>query len=171
MIQTIVFPINLNIFIVRTKYYTKLFLLHKDLTIINYLNSKLVRIHPNFCTISFLNLQTNKRFCNNINKFFFIWNKFFTIKIRVNGKGFKLKINGNQLHLMWNYANFMLYQYKKLKFYKLEKHKYIFFFSTNLTKSNLYKLLNLRPINPYTKRGVKILNSKFFTKRGKVTSI
>jgi hypothetical protein len=71
---------------------------------------------------------------------------------------------------MLNYSNLMVYQYNKLRCNKLEKHKYIFFFKNNSTKINLNVLLMLRLINPYTKRGVKILTNKFFTKRGKITS-
>lgn len=71
---------------------------------------------------------------------------------------------------MLNYSNLMLYQYKKIRCNKLEKHKYIFILKNSLDRLKLYNLLNLRFVNPYSKRGIKVFSDKYFTKRGKITS-
>lgn len=169
MLQTIVFPLYFKLYLVQ-KGDCVLFFIYNNIIWNVHFNSKMIRVNRNLNSLQILHYNKRYNIHNSINHFFFLWDNFFTIKIKISGKGFKIKLIGSRIRLMLNYSNLMIYQYKKIRCNKLEKHKYVFTLKNKLDIARLYNLLNLRFVNPYTKRGIKIFSTKFFTKRGKITS-
>jgi hypothetical protein len=113
--------------------------------------------------------KNTKVILNNIlNDYIFKWDFFFFKKLSYKGKSFKLKKNKkfinftlNTSHLTWTYSN--LHILKKIK-----KNKLLYFYINNTLFNNfIYKILNYRFINIYTKRGLRLTRMKLFKKKGK----
>ena len=111
-----------------------------------------------------LEIKSNK--AKNVNKFlyqFFLCN--FT-KIKFAGKGYKIKKNNNNnLFLLFNkshitniwYKNIVLKKYKKYKIYI----KHIDAFAV------IQHILNVRPTNIFTKKGLRTSRQIIYKKKGK----
>lgn len=130
-----------------------------DLFFNNYLN--LLKFNP----ITYSNpLKINKK----LSLFIFNWDNFFFSKIYFIGKGFKIKKFEKTTHFnfIYSHKNIILNNTTLIK--KIEKTK-LLLISKNYNK--LIKLINtvlsIKPLNSYTKRGIRKTKQIFYKKKNK----
>lgn len=111
------------------------------------------------------NQKINKNFLNN---FLFIWENFFFSKIYFIGKGFKLKKFKTSLYFNFNTSHINFILLKKLIIKKIQKKK-LLIFSKNLNylKQINKTIINIKKINPYTKRGLRKTKQIIYKKKNK----
>jgi hypothetical protein len=107
----------------------------------------------------------------------------YSTKIKVLGNFFKLKYKkskklikfnlclAHKIYVLKNKNKFSCFKkIKKNKLVYLEKNKNIKNSMIKLNNLNLFNLKNKRPLNTYTKKGIKISNKNYKQKTGKKTS-
>ncbi len=103
---------------------------------------------------------------NKLNNFIFLWDNFIFSKIYFLGKGFKLKKTNKNIFFNFNYSHIMLFIFQKLLVKKIQKHKLLLF---TKNKSSLMKLLNIilniKSLNVYTKRGIRLAKQIVYIKK------
>lgn len=124
--------------------------------------TKIIKIINTF----FLKLEDTTT-VNKMNKFikqFYLCN--FT-KIKFSGKGYKIKKNSKQsLILLFNRSHTTILWWKNTFIKKIKKYKlYIKYNNTN--KTIIQTLLCIRPINIFTKKGLRTSRQILFKKKGK----
>lgn len=99
----------------------------------------------------------HKLLISKINLFFSNWNNFNFEKIKFTGKGYKLDKYYNRYYFFFNYSHIKLLKTINLVNFRLKKQK-LFFISKGVRKfTNLMRsIINLRYINKYTKRGLRL---------------
>lgn len=126
-----------------------------------YLNILKIKNNTTTHNIHFKNL-------NYLNNFLFSWNYFFFSKIYFLGKGFKIKKINKNIIFNFNHAhiNIILNLFTVIK--KIQKTK-LLIFSKNLNKLKLLNkiIINIKKINPYTKRGLRLTKQIIYKKRNK----
>lgn len=114
------------------------------------------------CNFTLLNLLENE-----------IPKVFFT-KIRFIGKGFRLQSWRNTKTIRYTFGHSHMYmsRVQKLCYKRVSKYKY-FFFSLSKKLVNLFKhqVVMVRPINPYTLRGLKVTKSTITKRKGRKSPI
>lgn len=109
---------------------------------------------------------------NKINKNLFLFENIFFDKIKFKGKGFRVRFKKNSKILKFTFGhshiNYLFINDVKTKVKRLGKYKYIFK-SKNKIKMNLFlkKVKNIKPINMYTKRGIRISRQIIYKRKGK----
>jgi ribosomal protein L6P/L9E len=104
-----------------------------------------------------------------LKKFLFSLNHFFLIKIKIHGKSYRLEKHANnsiQFRFGHSYPTFVkLTDVKQIQFNKYK----IFFKVINFLKKKftLKKILNIRPWNQYTQRGIRFNKQLIYKKKGK----
>ncbi len=103
---------------------------------------------------------------------FFSFSKFFFKKLKFKGKGYYIyKNTRNTIALQFGYSH-MLYLYSFFVTVKFITKTTILMFGTNysdlITKS--YSLLNIKPINIFTGKGIRFSRQIIYKKTGKVSS-
>ena len=88
-------------------------------------------------------------------------------KIKFSGKGYKIKKNSKQsLILLFNRSHTTILWWKNTFIKKIKKYKlYIKYNNTN--KTIIQTLLCIRPINIFTKKGLRTSRQILFKKKGK----
>nr|YP_009512653.1 ribosomal protein L6 [Uronema marinum]AXJ93345.1 ribosomal protein L6 [Uronema marinum] len=154
------------------------------------LNNKYLYIY-NFNYFFLINLSKNNFFFNNllnilhielknkvsvrnknfINNFIFLWDNYFFSKLYFLGKGFKLKKIDNNTYFNFNYSHIKLIINQTSILKKIQKNK-ILIFTKNF--QNLKKLENyinkIKPLNFYTKRGIRKSKQIVFIKKNKTSN-
>ena len=72
MTQTIIFPINFNLYIIKNNNIKKQILFYNNFLFIFSINSDLILTNNNLKLITFFTKKINNPIYNNINKFFFL---------------------------------------------------------------------------------------------------
>jgi len=105
----------------------------------------------------------------NINNYSLI--NYYINKIKFTGKSYKIKKSSNYFSFEFNKSHLEIILWKNSFIKKLKKAK-ILIFSANPTIANSLsrKIINIRPINPFTKRGLRSSRSIIFKKIGKKSS-
>lgn len=103
---------------------------------------------------------------NDLNKFFFFWNFLIINKITFQGKGYKIKIKSKSFELALNKANNEVLKKKGVVIKKIHKYKFLIIFNSNYNNI-IYKILNLRYISVFTKRGLRLNRQNILKKIGK----
>ena len=109
---------------------------------------------------------------NKINKNIFIFNSIFFNKIKFKGKGFRVRFKKNQRILKFTFGhshiNYVFINNSKTRVKRLGKYKYVLK-SKNDLKMNLFlkKICNIKPINIYTKRGIRLGKQIIYKRKGK----
>jgi ribosomal protein L6P/L9E len=118
--------------------------------------------------IKFYKIEKNETTENCINKFLFSWNNFFFKKITFNGKGFKLKKKLQNLIFFFNHSHVTLFIPINVYLKKIQKSKVMIFYKNfrNYT-SFLKKIITIRKINIYTKRGLRFSRQLVYKRKGK----
>lgn len=119
-----------------------------------------------------INWNNNLNF-KQINKFLKTFEFYFFIKIKFKGKGFKIKFN-KKLKLIKFYfgkSHITFFKLKRIKLKKITKYKFIL---KNLNfvklKTNAMKITNIKPINVYTLRGIRLAKQIIRKRKGKKSS-
>lgn len=108
----------------------------------------------------------NKKFLSN---FLFSWENFFSSKIYFLGKGYKIKkYNNESTHFYFNHSHINCIVNSEVIIKKVQKVKLIIFSKKlkHLIKFNDI-ILNIRKINSYTKRGIRLTKMYILKKRNK----
>jgi len=109
--------------------------------------------------------KINKNFFNN---FLFTWDNFFFSKLYFLGKGFKLKKFKNSIYFNFNTSHINFLLLNKTIIRKIQKKK-LLIFSKNLKHLNNINntIVNIKKINPYTKRGLRKTKQIIYKKKNK----
>jgi ribosomal protein L6P/L9E len=105
---------------------------------------------------------------NFLNNFLFTWDNFFFSKLYFLGKGFKLRKFEKNLFFNFNYSHTKFLINNKSIIKKIQKNK-ILVFSKDLKylSSSVKKIVDIREISPYTKRGLRLNKQVIYKKRNK----
>jgi len=153
---------NIQIFIYNNNWFIKLIFLNLELIQFNK-NTNTFKIKTNYNCINFQNKFYN--FLKNINFLKFL-------KIKFKGKGYKLEFfkkktfNGILFH--FGSSNIKIIKFNNIIVNKINKYKYILLYN-NLKKLKNIGIVNtnIKKINPYTLRGLRLSKSIIFKKKGK----
>lgn len=103
------------------------------------------------------------------NNTFIFLNQFFKykyFKIKFTGKGYKIKKKKRIFFFLFNRAHPTRIWWRYIFFKKFRKYK-MYLKSTNFSNSLAYNLLNIRKINIFTKKGLRLTRQKRLKKKGK----
>lgn len=107
-----------------------------------------------------------------LSKFHFYIESLFFNKIKFKGKGFRVRFKKNIKILKFTFGhshiNYIFVNKKTIAIKRLNKYKYTLK-CRSLTRINLFlkKICNIKKINMYTKRGIRLGRQKIFKRRGK----
>jgi len=98
-------------------------------------------------------------------------NFYFKKKIKFSGKSYKIKKRLNKFFLKFNKSHLEIIGYKNFFIKKIKKTK-IILKSNNLLKINLFlkKIISIRKINIFNRRGLRCSREKIYKKIGKKTA-
>ena len=93
------------------------------------------------------------------------------LKIKFTGKGYKIKkVSTNSILFVFNRAHLVLLYYKNIFFKKIKKRKIHIKYIGFLFYSQIIPTLkNIRYINTYTRRGLRVSKQIVYKRRGKRT--
>jgi hypothetical protein len=104
---------------------------------------------------------------NSINTFIRQFALCDSSKIKFTGKGYKIKKNSKEsLILLFNRSHTTTMWWKNLFIKKLKKYK-IFIKYTPINKKIIETILNIRPVNIFTKKGLRKARQLLYKKKGK----
>jgi ribosomal protein L6P/L9E len=111
---------------------------------------------------------------HNLKKVIFSYNHRFFIKIKYKGKGFKMKIRKKKLKMIkywFGHSHLNVSFFKNIKLKKCGKYKFTIK-SSSLKKLNSLekKICQIKPLNKYTKRGIRAGRMFFEKRKGKKSS-
>jgi ribosomal protein L6P/L9E len=145
-----------NIMFLKLKINTKNLFLHKETN-----NIKLL----------FDECDNNSIFMNNtINKFLKELHMYHYIKIKFKGKGYKIKIlrKRKMIQFFFGVSHIKVTFLKKIILKKLTKYKFLLKSKNiHILKRISNKILNVRKINPYTLRGLRLSKAVVIKRKGK----
>jgi len=110
------------------------------------------------------------RMFNEINHKMFTFENIFFEKISFKGKGFKLtsKKKTRFIHFLFGHSHIKTIFLKKVKMKRLTKYKYFFKSKHKYDlKSSVRMISNIRPLNIFTKRGLRINRQFVYKRKGK----
>jgi len=161
-------PSNINFTLINNK-----FTLNKYIVVHNNRHFITLKIDGiKYCAVSkFITLNNNNdKAIKTLKNYIYSWANFFLKKITFKGKGYKITkkrgfliLNFNHSHLTW----LLLFNTLCIK---STKTKYLMALKNYNTLNVLMdKLVAIRKLNIYTKRGIKLSKQKIFRKVGKRT--
>jgi ribosomal protein L6P/L9E len=144
----------------------------------NYKNKQLIIFNKNkyilFYIIDIFYNKNNNQivFLNNFkeNNFFIMLKNIFynfSTKIKFTGKGYKIKKTPNKIIFHFNRAHINVLLIKNLIVKKIKKNKMILKGSNSNFKKAIKDILNVRLLNVFTKRGLRLSRSLILKKQGK----
>lgn len=126
-----------------------------------YKESQTILVNDN----NFVSLLTVDNFLTN---YIYVWDLFFLKKIKFKGKGYKIWKHKNVLFLIFNHSHITWFISFNILFRKLSKQKFIFMYKNYFyLQKNLFNICNIRPINLFTKRGIRLSKQLVLKKTGK----
>lgn len=127
-------------------------------------SSKILRINE----YEYLTVNTSD---NCLSFFIQNWNNFFIRKIKFKGKGYKIIKKKRCLFLSFNHSHITWLLTFRTLCKRLTKQKYILVGKKFTYLSNTINLIyKIRPINIYTRRGIRIGKQKILKRIGKKTN-
>jgi ribosomal protein L6P/L9E len=109
---------------------------------------------------------------NKLNKLMHIFESTFFDKIKFKGKGFRTRFKKNSKIIKFTFGhshiNYVFINNNSIKIKRLGKYKYTFK-SKDRIKMNLLlqQICKIKPINMYTKRGIRLGRQVIFKRKGK----
>jgi ribosomal protein L6P/L9E len=110
---------------------------------------------------------------NNFNKKLVDFNKNHFNKIKFKGKGFRLRFKkkNKTLKFMFGHSHINIFFLKNVKIKRLGKYKYLFKSKDVQKIKNIAMLIcSVKPINLFTKRGIRKGRQVIFKRKGKKSS-
>lgn len=142
------------VYIYNNTYYC-LVKINKNLKV-NLRNNKTLEIKDN-------TMKSTKSLCYFLKQFFF----YEFAKIKFTGKGYKIKKNTKQsMVLLFNRAHTTTLWWKNIFIKKLKKYK-IYIKYNNVQRNIVNVITGIRPINIFTKKGLRKSRQILFKKKGK----
>ena len=136
-------------------YNNNFFCIFKTSSVVNIMNNTFLRITK-------IDIQTNK-----LNLFIRQFYQCTFSKIKFSGKGYKIKKNSKQsLILLFNRSHTTTIWWKNSFIKKLKKYK-IYVKCTNRNANIIQTILKIRPINIFTKKGLRDSRQILKKKKGK----
>lgn len=105
-----------------------------------------------------------------LNTLLFSFASYFFQKIKFKGKGFRLKIKKNKkiCKFLFGHSHTMLVYIRNLKITKCSKYKFILKSVNNMfLKISVRKVLDIKPVNWYTNRGIRAGRQIILKRKGK----
>jgi hypothetical protein len=165
-------PKNINILIINNIYNKRGVVLYNNKNYI-FIATNLIKVYSqsNMLLINSL-YYTNYTNYNNLivplETYVYLWDLFFLKKIKFKGKSYKIWKNKNMLFLIFNHSHITWCIFFNLLFKKLHKQKFIFISKNCLLLTNtLNKIRQIRPINLFTRRGLRLSKQRILKKTGK----
>lgn len=131
-----------------------------------------IKINKNLNNIEYKNCFLNNNFyCLNHNFYNFLekLNSYYFLKIKFKGKGYKIEFFKKKIinfHFGRSHQSIILY--KNIKIKKLSKNKFIILKNNyNLLKQVGNKIINIRSLNIYTTRGLRLSRQIVLKRSGK----
>lgn len=124
--------------------------------------------HLNIIKLNIKNKVINFKSKKFITTFLFTWDNFFFSKIYFLGKGFKLKKFNKTIHFnfIYSHKNILLNNHTLIK--KIEKTKLLLASKNYKSLIELIqKIIKIKPLNSYTKRGLRRTKQIFYKKKNK----
>lgn len=154
--------------------------LNKQKYLIIYLNKKYIILKSEnieyFKYSNTLSLSTTNKpnialhYKNEITNYLYNINNFYLQKINFKGKGYKITKKHNFLNLNFNHSHITWVILFNAMCIKINKNKYLVVLKNIKTLVNLsLNISKIRPLNIYTKRGIKQAKQRIFKKVGKRT--
>ena len=161
----IIFLENFKISVFSYKEYIYLYIYNKNYYCLIKLNKKIKINIKNNKTIEIDDIKENTTKCLN----FFLKQFYFYeyTKIKFTGKGYKIKKNTNKsMVLLFNRAHTTTLWWKNIFVKKLKKYKIYIKYNTT-QKKIINTIINIRPINIFTKKDLRKSRQILFKKKGK----
>lgn len=138
---------------------SRLSLLNKNVNLVLYVNKFL-----NTVLIKKKSIYKSINITSVLNDF----NSIRYFKIVFSGKGYKLDTINNKYYFFFNYSHLLVLFIRKMVHLRIKKNK-ILFFRVNSSNNSIFinSIKNIRKINKYTQKGIKISRSLFFTRNKK----
>ena len=152
----------------------------ESLTIYNYYFERIVLKRVN--NISFFLLNYNQKYCFNniiISKFknFFVYSYIvFFLKIIWRGKAFRIKYFKKSNKFTFNFGHShwtkLIFLPNIFNFFKIKRQSYLSIFVNRKDSKNLLdNFNNLRKMNKYTKRGIRVKTTPYIKRFGKISQV
>lgn len=103
-----------------------------------------------------------------LNSLLFSWNNFFFKKLKFSGKGYKIKKSKKKnVKLFFNNSHLTIFIFKKKFFKKIRKNKFLLKSTTTNIDKYAHKIKNIRNINYYTGKGLRLARAVIIKKASK----
>jgi hypothetical protein len=163
---------NKKFIILNNKHYTYLYIYNNNnyLCVLLYKTKLIIIKSLNIIKLHLLFPNKNTQLISSIlNNFLLNWNIIFYQKITFNGKGFKIKKKKNIIFFFFNKSHISILINYSTIIKKIQRNKLIFFYKNyNYFNTQFFnKLLNIKYINIYTKRGLRLNRQIVLKKKGK----
>ena len=140
-------------------------MLFNNINIIKYKSNIIiyVKIQNYFYIVNFNLLYKSLKIIYILSKLFYLV-KY--INLNVEGRGYKIQKKKQFYNFFFNKSHLLYLYTKYIKINKINKKKFFLKIKSIL----LNKLLNIKPISIYTKKGIFLLNKNMYIKRGKISN-
>jgi len=124
-------------------------------------------------SFNIMKLMPNKNIIFNINyfnKFLKSLNIYFFFKLKFKGKGYRIRFykKNKIVKFYFGKSHITFFFFKKLILKKINKYKFIIkSLNYESLKNTAVNVSNIKPINKYTLRGLRISRQKIFKRKGK----
>lgn len=112
-------------------------------------------------------------YINLLHKFFFSWDSYFFEKIKFTGKGYRIAFQKKKkiMKFYFGHSHDTLIVFKWVVVKKPHKYKFIILKNNITTLRKLNEtILRIKPINIYTKRGLRNFRQIIYKRKGKKSS-
>lgn len=132
--------------------------------------------------INFFYLLNKKNFYFDVksslisHKFYVTTFVYFFSRIIWRGKAYRVRLfkKSNKFTFNFGYSHWtkLIYDSSKFLFYKLSRQNYLVFYQTREQQHELFSLFsNIRRMNKYTKRGIRIKKLPYIKRFGKISQV
>jgi ribosomal protein L6P/L9E len=168
-------PVYFNTIILKKNYSNSFYIIIYDETyfykIFKNIYKNEIKIDKELNTIEVINKYIlNKNNNINLNNFLKGLNYYFFKKIKFKGKGYKIRFyeDGKLINFHFGSSHKTIIQYKNIKLIILGKYKFILLNSNKfLLNKTVRKTLNIKKINIYTLRGLRLAKQVVLKRTGK----
>jgi ribosomal protein L6P/L9E len=172
--KSIFIPTSFKICLTKIKNTIKLIAFNEKKTIKSYIDIKNNSLHldseNNILHINNTKTTEVVKWSNILNSLFFTFNHYFFKKIKFKGKGFRLKLKKQKkiCKFLFGHSHLMVVYIKNMRIHKCTKYK---FNLKSVNKNYLQKvsemMLNIKPNNVYTNRGIREGRQLILRRKGK----
>ena len=167
-------PVNFNFIIIKNFNKMMIIIFNQIFKFkIFFKKTKNLKINKNLNNIEYKNKNLNNNFYylnNNFYKFLEKLNKYYFLKIKFKGKGYKIGFYKKVkiINFYFGKSHKSIISHKNIKIKKLGKYKFVIMKNNiNELKKIGYKITNIKKINEYTNRGLRLSRQIILKRKGK----